>query len=170
MQLGSSFYIELGSFSLCALIILSISIDKIGFILVWMFAGVTIVLFSVLFIYWVDFVPLFISIFCFSVGGSIALIPGISIFPYLLHYKKWGRGFGLCLFSLSLGQVIAIVVTLKVQSTASDYYPFLATGCFFISFLLMCFINFLDYRFGRILNQHHKIWRDLMWNKTPALS
>lgn len=126
-----------------------------------MVCGCTLVTVSVLFLFWVDIVPNIIPMFFLAIGNSIAVIPGISVYPYILQKSWWGRGYGSCVFALSLGQTIALLLSVFVDSA---YYAFGSAIALFIALVLISILNIIDYRHGRTINRPRKYWRDIIWN------
>lgn len=130
-----------------------------------MLVGSTLVLFSVLFSLWENF-PIYLSLTVFYLGLSFALVPGISIIPYLLPYRMWGRGFGIILMGNSVGQLVAITTISLTKDSAFNYATYLASGSLFIAVIAITFVNLFDYKNGRMINRKQQFWRDIMWNNT----
>lgn len=143
------------------IIIFTIMIDRVGYQFFWMICGCTSVTLSILCLNWINVIPDIIPLLFLALGNSVAVIPGISVFAYILKKSWWGRAFSTSIFALALGRTVSTLNTIFISS---EYFALTSAITLSISLVLMFIINLIDYRYGRIINRHRNYWKDVIWN------
>jgi len=128
-------YSLIGVYFVCAVVISSIIVDKVGYNFLWMKIGISVIVISSFFWFWVPAVPYYITVAFLETGYAITIVPGFASIPFVLKKRMWGRGFGYAIFSISTAKALSItlLITLNVDEISIIAVSFLVLSTIVIS-------------------------------------
>lgn len=136
-------------------------VDISGYQILWLNGGSLLFTISIFLFNWATSIPYYITIAVMGIGMSFSTFPLVSLIPFVLKKKFWGRGYSTIIVSTSLAYLLPQVI--KNNTTTSESQT-IACVCTIIGFIFILILNFIDYYYKRILNKSSREWHDLMWS------
>lgn len=148
-------------FLVVSVLVGSLIVDIVGYHLVFLVSGALIYNLSLACFIWFTIVPYWIWLIIMIIGFTCALYPSISIVPFLLKKKYWGRGYSGAIVLLTISQIIGFCLYHNVSDMINEIVMYTLS---FISIICMVLLNYMDYKYGQILNHRPIHWRDLLYS------